>query len=115
MGKKMDALSTGAEVVRGLPDRFQPQAAAGYSGIIQYDLSGEGGGQFTVTIDKGSCKVESGLLGQPSILFQSSAETFSDIEWGRTRPELAFLTGKIKVSNPQEMLRYVKFFSKLQR
>ena len=104
---------TAAEIVQGLSERFLPEKAAGYSGIVHYDLSGDGGGQFTVTVDKGTCKIETGLHGNPSCVFQAAAQVYCDIELGKTKPEMAFLTGKIKVSKPQEMIKIVGFFKKL--
>lgn len=110
----MSAPTTGAEIVQSLCQRFIPEKAGDYSAVFHFDLSGEGGGQFTITIDKGSCKVEPGLLGEAKCVFQAKAGTYADIEFGRTSAEMAFMTGKIKVSNVGEMLRFVKLFKSVQ-
>ena len=105
---------TAAEIVRSLCDRFRPEKAGDYSAVFHLDLSGEGGGQFTVIIENGSCRVEPGLQGQAKCLVQTSAATYYDIEFGKTNAEMAFMTGKIKISNVGEMLRFVKLFNKVQ-
>lgn len=111
---KMGTPETAADIIRSLCDRFQPEKAGDYSSVFQFDLSGDGGGQFTVTIENGSCRVEPGLQGQAKCLVQASAATYSDIEFGRTNAEMAFMTGKIKISNVGEMLRFVKLFKRIQ-
>jgi len=111
---KMGSPQTAAEIIRSLCDRFRPEKAGDYASVFHFDLSGEGGGQFTVTIENGKCSVEPGLQGQPKCLVQAAAATYSDIEFGRTNAEMAFMTGKIKISNVGEMLRFVKLFNRLQ-
>ena len=111
---KMSSPTTGAEIVQSLSTRFRQEKAGDYSAVFHFDLAGDGGGQFTVTIDKGSCRVEPGLLGQAKCVFQAPAATYADIEYGRTSAEMAFMTGKIKVSNVGEMMRFVKLFEKVQ-
>lgn len=111
---KVSAAMTAADIIQSLTRRFRPEKAGEYSSVFHFDLSGEGGGQFTVTIDKGTCKVETGLQGQAKCLYQSTAQTYADIEFGRTNAEVAFMTGKIKISNVGEMLRFIKLFDKVQ-
>lgn len=111
---KMGSPQTAADVVRSLCDRFRPEKAGDYATVFHFDLSGEGGGQFTVTIENGKCNVEPGLQGQPKCLVQATAATYCDIELGNTNAEMAFMTGKIKISNVGEMLRFVKLFNRLQ-
>ncbi len=51
---------------------------------------------------------------RPSVFSRRAAATYADIEYGRTSAEMAFMTGKIKVSNVGEMMRFVKLFEKVQ-
>jgi putative sterol carrier protein len=111
---KMASPQTAADIVRSLCDRFRPEKAGDYSTVFHFDLSGEGGGQFTFTIENGSCRVEPGLQGQAKCVVQTAASTYCDIEFGRTNAEMAFMTGKIKISNVGEMLRFVKLFDRIQ-
>jgi len=95
---KMGSPETAADIIRSLCDRFRPEKAGDLSTVFHFDLSGEGGGQFTVTIENGKCRVEPGLQGQAKCLVQATAATYSDIEFGRTNAEMAFMTGKIKIA-----------------
>lgn len=111
---KMGSPETAADIIRGLCDRFQPEKAGDYSSIVHFDLSGDGGGQFSLIIENGTCRVEQGLQGQAKCLVQAAASTYSDIEFGRTSAEMAFMTGKIKISNVGEMMKFIKLFKRLQ-
>jgi len=111
---KVSSPQTAADIVRSLCDRFRPERAGDYSTVFHFDLSGDGGGQFTVTIENGSCRVEPGLQGQAKCLVQAAAASYCDIELGRTNAEMAFMTGKIKISNVGDMLRFVKLFKRIE-
>ena len=103
-----------ADIVNSLCTRFQPEKAGDYATNIHFDLSGDGGGQLTVIIENGTCRVDPGLQGQPKCVVQAAAATYSDIELGKTSAEMAFMTGKIKISNVGEMMKFIKLFKKYQ-
>ncbi len=51
---------TAAEFFAALPGRFDPSAAVGVAAIIQFELSGDGGGTWHATIADGACEVGDG-------------------------------------------------------
>lgn len=105
---------TAFEIVHSIPLRIKKEKAAEYVTLFHFDLSGPTGGQFTVTIDKGTAKVEAGLLGEPACIITADANTYEDIELGRTSPEMAFMSGKIQVSNIAAMMQFAKYFNKIK-
>lgn len=104
---------TAAAIVRSLPQRFLADKAGDTQAVVHLDLAGDGGGQFTVTIGKGACRVDEGLHGQASCVVKAKAGVYRDIELGKTNPQTAFMLGKIKVSNIPEMLKFTKLFRAL--
>lgn len=106
---------TAREIILTLPDRFQPDKAAGWETVFHFDLSGSGGGKFTVRIRNGACLVESGLHGEAKCIVKASDNTYRDIELGKANPEIAFMMGKIKISNLAEMMQFTKLFKRFHR
>ncbi|WP_051296219.1 acyl-CoA dehydrogenase family protein [Eisenibacter elegans] len=104
---------TAAQIMEGLPKRFKSEKAAQYEGVFHFDLQGEGGGQFTVVLSKGDCRVESGLHGSPNCVLQTEAGVYVAVETGQINAQEAFMSGKIKASNPMEMMTFGGLFKKL--
>lgn len=93
-----------------LPGRVRPEAIEGKSTVFHFDLPGEGGGQFTVTIDNGVLTTQEGLVGEPKCTVKANSADFIKIVKGELNAMQAFFFGKISVSNPAEMLAYTKLF-----
>jgi putative sterol carrier protein len=104
---------TAKELVKGLPSRFKPDMASGFSGNIQLVLEGEGGGEFSVQIKDGACKVEEGLIGIPDCVVRAKASVYVDTETGKLNPTMAVMMGKIKVSNIGVLTQFIQFFERL--
>lgn len=93
-----------------LPDRFRPEVVEGMSTCFHFDLSGEGGGQYTVELIDGKLQIHEGLTGTPQCVIHAEAADFLAVAQGRHSPIMAVLTGKIKISNQVELLKYAKIF-----
>jgi len=101
------------ELFAGMPARLKAAEAAGKTSVFHFDLSGDGGGQYTVKVENGGCTIESGLVGEAKCAVSATAADFMDIELGKLRPEMAFMMGKIKISNLPEMMTFMQLFTKL--
>ncbi|MGH1362970.1 MAG: acyl-CoA dehydrogenase family protein [Calditrichia bacterium] len=101
------------DIFDGMPHRFRPEKAGEYRTVFHFRLSGEQGGEYTVKIFSGQCTVEDGLSGDPRCVVETSDKTYMDIELGKTNPQVAFMMGKVKVSNIPEMTHFGKVFRKL--
>ncbi|MCX7634592.1 MAG: SCP2 sterol-binding domain-containing protein, partial [Syntrophales bacterium] len=66
---------TAREMVSGMKERFRPDKAAGVSLKFAYDLTGEGGGRFTITIADGQCIVTEGLDTEVAVQMTMDAAT----------------------------------------
>jgi putative sterol carrier protein len=92
-----------------LPEKVNASAVEGLTSLFHFDV--DGAGQFTVDLKDGKLDVKEGLHGDnPSCKVNSSAETFSKLLTGDVNPMMAMMTGKLKISNPSEMLKYAKIF-----
>ena len=105
---------TVAEIFQTLPRRFRADKAGDYETVIHFDISGKEGGLFTVHIHDGVCEVKEGLHGEPKCVVKTKDKTYRDIELGKANPQMAFMMGKIKVSNVSEMLKFIGLFRPLK-
>jgi putative sterol carrier protein len=101
------------KIVYNLPGRFRAEKAGDMETVIHLKISGNDGGEYTVAIKEGQCMVTPGLAGQPRCVTETSAKTYIDMETGKTNPQIAFMMGKVRISNIPEMMQFNKMFSKL--
>lgn len=104
---------TAREIVYSLPERFKPQVAENTEMTVHLQLTGENGGDFTVKVDDGVCTVTEGLSGEPECVVKTSDKAYEDLELGRTNPQMALMTGKVKVSNITGLLKFIQMFKRL--
>ncbi len=109
------APDTAADIFQSLPERFLPEKAGDWETVFHFDISGPEGGQFTATVKKGKCSVERGLNGVAKCTVKVSDRTYKDVETGRTKAEVAFMTGKIRISDLAEMMQFTKMFRRLPK
>jgi len=85
------------EFFDGLPSQFKADKAEGLSAVYQFDISGDGGGRWHADIDDGSLSVVEGAADAPTITITAGDEDWLSIVNGRLNPQMAFMTGKLKV------------------
>ena len=96
------------EFLFSLPAKIKPEVVEGISTLFHFDISDAG--QFTAQIDNGQMTVTEGLSGEPNCKVSTSADSFRKLLSGDLNPMMAMMTGKLKISNPGEMLKYAKIF-----
>ncbi len=101
---------TAADFIKSLPAKASPEALEDMDTNFFFDLSGEGGGQYTVIAKDGKLNVEEGQVGTPKCEVKAKADKFMDVIRGETNPMMAVMTGKLKISNTSELLKYAKIF-----
>lgn len=90
------AVKTIREVFEAMPRSFQKSAAAGLKAVIQFDITGDGGGKWYAAIDDGALSMAEGDHSGPNLTLTASAEDYLAISNGTLNPQLAFMTGKIR-------------------
>ena len=85
------------QIFQAMPSRLNPSAAQGLDCVIQYDLTGEGGGQYHSTIKDGAATVTEGTHPSPSMTITMAAQDFVDMTEGKLDGMSAFMSGKLRI------------------
>ena len=101
---------TTGEFLKALPAKVNPNAIAGQETLFHFDIEGPQGGQYTIEVKDGKVEVRDGLDGEPRCTVRASDDNFINLATGQLNPMMAILTGKVKISNQGEMLKYAKIF-----
>ena len=80
-----------------MPDAFNAEKAAGKDLIFQFNISGAGGGDWSVAIKDGACRVEAGLADKPTTTIMMAEGDFLQLIQGKLDGMQAFSAGKLKV------------------
>ena len=80
-----------------MTERFQADKAGDLDMIVQFELSGDGGGQWYASIKDGAMDVNQGSADSPQATLKMDADDFAQMSTGDLNPMMAFMSGKIKV------------------
>ncbi len=80
-----------------MPGAFVADAAAGVDVVFQYNITGEGGGDWCCVIAGGSCRVEAGAHEKPTCTLKMEAADFLDMMNGKLAAMQAYTSGKLKI------------------
>ena len=105
---------TAKDIIYTLPKRFKAHEAEGEEGIFHFNLEGESGGEFTVSVKDGVCSVTEGFEGIPDCVIRAKGENYKKVETGQMKAQLAVMMGKLKISDIGEMIKFISFFKKLE-
>jgi putative sterol carrier protein len=89
-------MTTVREIFEGMPTTFLPEKAVGMNAVIQFDITGEGGGQWHADLVDGALSVIEGLHPKPQLTLSAAAQDYVDISTGKLNGQLAFMTGRLK-------------------
>ncbi len=101
---------TAKELVMALPSQVNPAALADATTCFHFEISGEGGGNVTITAQDGVCTASEGLNGEAKCVIKCADELLVGIMNKTQNPQMAVFTGKLKISNLGEMMKYAKMF-----
>jgi len=99
-----DAIETVKDVIAGMPQAFDAQAAGELAATIQFDITDEEPGDYHVTIDKGSCAAYAGAHPSPTATIMTPADVWLKIVRGEMNATTAFMTRKLKASGDMNLL-----------
>lgn len=80
-----------------VPEKVNKDKIQGMDCIYQFDITGDGGGQWHIVIANGDATVHTGVAENPSITITISAENFVSLVQGKLNGQMAFMTGKLKI------------------
>lgn len=99
---------TTKEFLLNLPEKINNKALEGMSTCFHFDLEGEGGGQVTILVMNGNMQCSEGLTGIAQCTIKADAGDLKKVFKGELNAMMAILTGKLKISNQTEMLKFAK-------
>lgn len=86
-----------SDVFDALPGAFVADAAGGVNVVFQYEIAGEGGGQWLCEIKDGDCRVEAGVHEKPTCTLTMDGTDFLDMMNGKLPAMQAYTSGKLKI------------------
>jgi putative sterol carrier protein len=90
-------MATVKETFDAMAGRFKADRAAGTNAVVQYDISGEGGGTWHAVIKDGTCAVAEGAGTNPALTLQMAAQDWLDMTSGKQSGQMLFMSGKLKL------------------
>jgi putative sterol carrier protein len=99
-------------IFEAMPVSLNKEAAKEADAVYQFNLSGEGGGQFIVTIKDGECRVQEGVAPAPDATISATAADYMNIVMGTYPFGLAYINGRLKVEgNLRLVIRMGAYFA----
>jgi putative sterol carrier protein len=87
------------QVFTEINDRLQsdPARAAGMNATYGFDLTGDNGGAYHITLKDGAGDAGAGAPENPDVTVTMSAADFVELSLGRLDGTAAFMSGKLKI------------------
>ncbi len=95
---------TAEKLIEGMPRVFNPAAAGDLRAEIQFDVSGDGGGKWVVSIAGGVCEVRKGEAVTPVLTIETPAEIWVRMARGEIDRPKAFMQGLYRVKGDMKVL-----------
>lgn len=92
------AITEVKDVFSKMPDVFSPTGAQGVDAVFQFQITGENGGSWHVTVKDGACQVAEGAHANPNVTLTLSDENWLAMINRELNGMQAFMTGKLKVN-----------------
>jgi putative sterol carrier protein len=88
---------TAKEIIEAMPSAFRPERAKGIQATYQFELTGEGGGNWVLEIANQQCQVKEGVAADPDATISLAAADYVALVKGELDAMSAFMRGKLKV------------------
>jgi putative sterol carrier protein len=99
------------ETLQAMVKNFDPAQAKGVNAVIQLNATGDGGGQYALSIADGKMDVTEGVAEKSSVQINVAAKDWIDIIGGQLDPTKAFMTGKLRIAGDLGlMMRFQRMF-----
>jgi putative sterol carrier protein len=96
------AFTTPLEALKSISSA-DPAKFAGIDAVILFELTGDGGGKWTLTVSNEGASLEEGETTPPAMTLSMSASDFVAMTNGELNPMAAFMQGKIKITGDMSL------------
>ena len=86
-----------ADFFNQVTEKVDQDKVQGMNAMYQFNVTGDGGGEWNVSVADGKVAVAQGTVDSPSITLTINAADFVDLVTGKLNGQTAFLTGKLKI------------------
>lgn len=94
-----------------LKERFIPSKAKGVNGVLQFNITGKGGGTWYVVLKDGKITVGEGkYVGKADVTIEANAENYEKVASDEMSGTWAVLTRKMKVDGNRDLAKKFKEF-----
>ena len=102
-----------AQAIEGMALTFDPAVAGELKAVIQFHVSGQGGGEWHLDIADGQCRCERGVAADPALTIITPADAWLAIARGEMSGARALMTAKYKANGKVGLLlKMDKLFSR---
>lgn len=98
------------EFITSLPTSVKPEWLVGVETNFHFDIDGDTGGQFSVIVKDNKMEVFEKFVGEPKCKVTAKEKNFIALLKGDLNPMMAVFTGKLKISNTGEIMKYARLF-----
>jgi putative sterol carrier protein len=99
------AVKTARQLIEEMPETFRGERAGRANVVVQFQISGEEGGDWYVSIKDKTCTVTEGLAESPDATVRVDADDYVALSTGKLGSMKAFTTGKVKASGDISLLQ----------
>jgi putative sterol carrier protein len=92
------------KLIEGMPRVFDPAAAGDLQAEIQFDVSGDGGGKWVVSIAGGGCEVRKGEAVAPVLTIETPGDIWVKVARGEIDRPKAFMQGLYRAKGDMKVL-----------
>jgi putative sterol carrier protein len=83
------------KIAQKLKDK--PETSKAVNAVYEFNITGDNGGVWTVDLKKEPGEVTAGSLGAANCTVTCAAGDFMNIVGGKMNPQMAFMSGKLKI------------------
>ena len=106
---------TREEIAQIFPEmlaHFNPAKAQGIDARIQFELGGDNGGSYWVSVVDGVAKSGEGKIDEPDMTIKAQADDYAAMAQGELNPMQAFMSGRVKVQGEMALaMRFMNMFN----
>jgi putative sterol carrier protein len=93
-GPPSDGVATAIEWMR---KHFDAESAPEAEVVYQFELVGESGGAYALSVSRGHCHLERGRAARPDAVLRASVGDWLGVLHGRENADLLYMAGRLEI------------------